>query len=196
MKRKKKQSSNQMTEKRDDVADASKSDSDDLKLQSNELLLAVAQIEYQNELSRITTIDTKLGISMAIDTGALFLILQDWDGLRAGFSSLPDLSSKGALWISQLTPVMQVSAIILLTISLFLLVYAVWTRNYKNIDVDHFFNIDVLKRVPSESALIFLKSYQEATLYNKKVNDGRAKWHNRCLVLMLIAIVLFMFSLF
>ena len=195
MKRKKKQSLNQRPEKQA-VIDASKSDSDDLKLQSNELLLDVAQVEYQSELSRITTVDTKLGISLAIDTGALFLILQDWSGLRTAFSKFPDLSSIGALWISLLAPVMQVSAIVLLTISLFLLVNAVWTRNYKNIDVDHFFNTDVLKRFPSESALIFLKSYHEATLYNKKVNDGRARWHNRCLVLMLIAIVLYMFSLF
>lgn len=170
--------------------------SEEKQLKSGEVLLNAAQIEYQIEISRITAIDTKISIAMAVVVGALFFILQKWEDMDKLFAAMPDTSSVGAFWLSILIPLAQAVSIGMLILDLFLLVRLIKTKEYQTVDPADFCEVDFLSMEPVDASVALIEYYDEATRLNHKITDNRAKWHNRCLVIMFIAIVLYIVTLF
>ena len=166
------------------------------QLKSGEVLLDTAQIEYQIEISRITAIDTKISIAMAVVVGALFFILQKWDDIVKLFMAMPDTSSVGAFWLSILIPLAQAVSIGLLILDLFFLMRLIRTTEYLTVDPADFCDEDFLIMEPEDASTSLIQFYDEATQKNHQTTDKRANQHNRCLVIMFIAIVLYILTLF
>lgn len=166
------------------------------QLKSGEVLLNTAQIEYQIEISRITAIDTKISIAMAVAVGALFFILQKWEDMVDLFNKMPNTSSVGAFWLSILIPLAQAISIGLLIVDLFFLMRLIRTTEYLTVDPADFCDEDFLSMEPEDASTSLIQFYDEATQQNHQTTDKRAKHHNRCLVIMFIAIVLYILTLF
>ena len=166
------------------------------QLKSGGVLLNTAQIEYQIEISRITAIDTKISIAMAVVVGALFFILQKWQDMVDLFNKMPDVSSVGAFWLSILIPLAQAVSIGLLILDLFFLVRLIKTTEYLAVDPADFCDADFLSMESEDASISLIQYYDEATQHNHQITDNRAKWHNRCLMIMLVAIVLYILTLF
>lgn len=165
------------------------------ELTSGSVLLNTMQLDYQTEISRITTLDTKISIAMAVVTGALFFILQSWDRMVDGFKAIPDMSSVGGFWLSVSNPLFQAVSIGLLIMDLIILVSLIRTTEYKTVNPADYCDVDFLSMKPDDASVGLLEAYDAATKINRKISDKRAKRHNISLVIMVVAIGLYIFTL-
>jgi len=164
-------------------------------LTSGSVLLNTAQIDYQIEISRITALDTKISIAMAVVTGALFFILQSWNHMVENFKAIPDTSSVGGFWLSVLNPLFQALSIGLLVLALIILVILIRTKKYQTFNPADYCDIDFLSMNSDNASVALLEPYDKATKINKRISDNRAKWHNISLLIMVVAIGLYILTL-
>ena len=165
------------------------------ELTSGSVLLNTMQIDYQTEISRITALDTKISIAMAVVTGALFFILQSWDRMVDSFKAMPDMSSVGDFWLSVLNPFFQAISISLLILDLIILVILIRTTEYKTVNPADYCDVDFLSMKPDDASVGLLEAYDAANKINGKISSNRAKWHNISLLIMVVAIGLYILTL-
>lgn len=159
-------------------------------LQSGEVLLEMTKTEYQNEFSRTTILDSKVGITLPIIATYFFLVLQ-YDSIKKLFDSEVDNASVLSALISISVPLLFTATLLFASISLLYFFRAISTRAYKTVDPNCFNNGKKLTQPKHVFSSVMVTYYIRALEHNRNVNDERAKLYTRGWTSAIISLGLF-----
>lgn len=164
-------------------------------LQSGEVLFDIAKSEYQNEFSRTSVLDTKIGITLPIVVTYFFILIQ-FESISELFLCTPNSENILTLIGSICIPLLFISAIIVGMISLVLLLCVITTYSYKTIDPACFNSNEKLVLPPNEFSAVMVTYYIRATTHNRQTNDKRVKLYRRGWIAAMISLGLFVIYIF
>ena len=170
-------------------------DSSSSFLQSGEVLFDIAKSEYQNELNRTSVIDTKIGVTLPIVATYFFILIQ-FESIRELFLCEPNCKNVLTTIKSIFTPLLFISAIIVGTISLVLLLCVITTHSYTTIDPSCFNSNEKMSLPPNVFSGVMVTYYIRATTYNRQTNDKRVKLYRRGWIAAMISLGLFVVYIF
>lgn len=147
-------------------------------LESGEVLLDIAKLEYQNEFSRTSMIDSKVGIALPIVATYFFLVVQH-ASIQTLFSSCPNNSSILAFICSVLSPISYVVAVILAGLALFSLFKTITTHSYHTIDVRCFNDPTKISYKKHQFASVMVTYFIRAMEHNRVQNNLRVDLYKR-----------------
>ena len=164
--------------------------------ESSELFFSMAQIEYQNEKERTSTLDSKLGISLPVISAYFFMVIQDTNIgklLESAWNYQKSPVSKGEYIALALYLVAALAAII----SLFHMVRAVMNRNYGSVDMKAFYTAKEMSRPKEQFLAIMINAYLVILEYNRKQNSQKAmEYQTGWIFYMLSLLCFFLYAFF
>ncbi len=163
--------------------------------QSSEILLEIAREEYQNEFSRTSVIDTKVGITLPIVATYFFLVLQ-YESVRSIFAAQIDTRNVTSLLYSVLCPFIYIAAVLCAGVALIFLFRAIITQTYKKVDLK-WFNDKKTMSLPREYFSAAMVTYFiQALEHNSSTNSIRVRLYKRGLIFALISLGFFVAYIF
>lgn len=159
-------------------------------LQSGEVLLEIAKSEYQNEFSRSSVLDTKIGIALPIIATYFFLILQ-YKNFKQLFLVALDFTNVLTVIGCVFGPIIFVAAITSAAIALIYLFRAIVTHSYQKIEPSYFNTKDKMSMPPCVFSGVMVTYYIKASKYNRATNDKRVALYKRGWTLAMISLGLF-----
>lgn len=156
--------------------------------QTDEVILETARIEYQNEHNRTSIIDSKTNIILSF-TAVIFVAF------------IPMINLKNIITVSVVNfgdcilPISIFVFLILSMLSMFLsilsLIKCVFTKEYKVIDTEYFYDINKLKENKDLYSIALAQFYIEATDINKEINDNRIKNYKKGVICTILSVMFF-----
>lgn len=163
--------------------------------QSSEILLEIAKAEYQNEFSRTSVIDTKVGITLPIVVTYFFLVLQ-FESVRKILTTQLDTQNAATLLYSLLCPCIYIGAIICAGTALIYLFRAIITQTYKKVDPKCFNDKKTMSQPKNVFAAVMVTCFILALEHNNLANNIRVALYRRGLSFAIISLGLFVFYIF
>lgn len=160
------------------------------EFESAEVLLEITKAEYQNELSRTSVLDTKVGITLPIIATYFFLVLQ-FDSIKDIFSVRPDTENIAALVFSVCGPLVYLATIICAAIALLELFRAITTQSYRTIEPRSFNDKEKMSYPKNVFSAIMVTFYIRALDHNRSINDARASMYKNGWSVALVSLFLF-----
>lgn len=158
--------------------------------ESSEILLEIAKAEYQNEFSRTSIIDTKVGITLPIIATYFFLVLQ-FESVKSIFMEQLNTRNAAVLLYSLCNPFIYVAAIICAGVSLIFLFRAIITQSYQKIDPACFNEKEKMSQPQKVFSAIMVTYFIQALEYNTEVNNIRVALYKKGLIFAIISLGLF-----
>lgn len=153
-----------------------------------ETLLETAKSEYDNEHSRTTVIDTKIGISLPI-VAAYFIALAQINNYKEIFAF--SILSFWDVFIPSLLFLSYTFSLVLSLISILMMVHVIIMRDYYTIKPRVLYDNDYLSNKKVFLSIELLSLYIEATENNKVQNDSRVPIYRKSWILSVVSIILF-----
>ncbi len=163
--------------------------------ESSEILLEIAKAEYQNEFSRTSVIDTKVGITLPIIVTYFFLVLQ-FESVKNIFSKQIDTRNAVALLCSVCSPFIYFAAIVCAGAALVFLFRAIITQSYQKIDPRWFNEKDIMSRPRNVFSAVMVTYFIQAIEHNSDTNNARIILYKRGLVFAIISLGFFVLYIF
>ena len=157
---------------------------------SAEILFDIARSEYQNEFSRTSIIDTKVGITLPIIATYFFLVLQ-FDSIKIIFLTEPDTKNIATMLWSIFRPLVYIAAIICAGIALIYLFRAIISKAYQTIDPGCFNDKIKMSHPKNIFSAVMVTYYVKVTAFNRSTNDFRITMYRRGWSLALVSLFLF-----
>ncbi len=155
---------------------------------AGEIILETARMEYQNEHNRTSIIDSKTNIILSF-TAIIFVAF------------IPMINLKNIITVNVesfgdcILPISISLFLILSMVSMFLsiisLTKCVFTKEYKVIDTEFFYDVNKLKEDKELYSIALSQFYIEATNINKKTNDNRIKNYKKGVIFTIISVMFF-----
>ena len=158
-------------------------------------LVEIARAEYQNEITRTSTIDTKAGIMTPIVATYFFLVLQHTDIKRELMKQL-NVDTIVSFLYSALPALLYLGCLVLSAISLFFLFKVITTERYDKIAVECFFDPKTINRSIEEFSAGMVAIFIDAITTNSATNNRRVVLYSkgwRCALVSLICFILYIF---
>lgn len=165
------------------------------KFQSSEILLEIAKSEYQNEVSRTSVIDTKVGITLPIIATYFFLVIQ-FDSVKNVFQTEPNIQNIATILFSVGCPLIYIAAIICAGIALIYLFWVIITQPYKKIDPRCFNDKEKMSYSKNDFSAVMVTYYIRALDHNYSVNNTRVTLYKRGWIFAMISLGLFVCYIF
>lgn len=163
--------------------------------QSSEILLEIARAEYQNEFSRTSVIDTKVGITLPIVVTYFFLVLQ-FESIREKFTTQLDTQNAATLLYSLLCPCIYIAAIICAGVALIYLFRAIITHTYKKVNLKCFNDKKTMSHSRNVFAAVMVTCFIQALEHNSLANNVRVALYRRGLSFAIVSLGFFVFYIF
>lgn len=144
-----------------------------IEFESSEILLEIVKSEYQNEISRTSCIDTKVGITLPIITTYFFQVLQS-KCVEKIFSDQINTQNIATILFSVCGPLIYVSTLVFAIVALICLFYAILTRPYRKVDAKCFNTRDKMSLSKNEFSAVMVTYFARALEHNHLTNDKRA----------------------
>ena len=155
---------------------------------SGEIYMDIAKSEYENELKRTQTIDTKTNISLVVVT-AFFFAIASYVHYKEYFEiSITSVSE--AVWpLCQLSAI--VAAFVLVTLSIVWFMRVITVRSYKVLEAKYYSDVEAISTERGLYAAGVAKHYINATIINSETNQKRVKVYQHGVIFAIISIILF-----
>ena len=163
--------------------------------QSGEVLFDIAKSEYQNEHSRTSVIDSKVGIALPIVATYFFLVLQ-YSDVKTIFANKVDTTSVATVLYSVSPPILYIATLLFAVLSLVFLFQSIVTHSYKTIDPASFNEKEKLDLSKATFSAVMVTYYIRATDHNRNTNDSRVVLYKRGWEFALISLGLFVLYVF
>lgn len=163
--------------------------------QSSGILLDIVKTEYQNEFSRTSVIDTKVGITLPIIATYFFLLLQ-FDSIKEIFREEPNVQNVTTILVSVCSPLIYIAAILCAGISLIYLFRSIITQSYRTIDASCFNDKEKMSQPQDVFSAVMITYYIRALEHNHHTNDIRVILYKRGWILAMISLGLFVCYIF
>lgn len=163
--------------------------------ESSEILLEIAKAEYQNEFSRTSVIDTKVGITLPIIATYFFLVLQ-YESVRSIFTKQLDTRNAVVLLYSACSPFIYVAAIVCAGAALIFLFRAIITQSYRKIDPKCFNDKEMMSHPRPVFSAVMVTYFIQAIEHNNVTNNARIILYKRGLVFAIISLAFFVLYIF
>lgn len=180
---------------KEETADSAKEMRADTGFQSGEILLEIAKSEYQNEHSRTSVIDSKVGITLPIIATYFFLVLQ-FDSMKSILTSSPNMQNIATIIFSVVRPLIYIMTIIFAGIALVYLFRAIISQSYMTVDPCFFNDKDTMSRPKEVFSAVMVTYYVRALEYNRATNDTRIIFYKRGWIFTMISLGLFVSYIF
>ena len=141
--------------------------------ESSEVFLSMVQAEYQNEIERAASIDTKLSISLPIIATYLFSIVQ-YSGLRILDSMVGSMGIRAFLFI-----IIYALFLFFAGISCVQMVMSTVTHQYETVDMNKLNSARHISMPKEQYCAAVSARYIHAAFRNALQNDKRGKLHTR-----------------
>lgn len=141
---------------------------------SSEIFLKSVQAEYQNEISRISVLDSKLNLSLPVISTYFFLVIQR-SNLKELYNYAWEAESNSVFTIRFLDIVAYSIAIVLAIVSLGYTIHAALIHSYKVVDVRQFNNPAEMSVDKNQYSAVISTYYIRAMEINVVQNDERAR---------------------
>lgn len=155
-----------------------------------EILFDIAKSEYQNEFTRTSVIDSKVGVTLPIIATYFFLVLQ-FDSMREIFLTNPDTQNVAMMFWAICRPLIYIAAVVCAGIALMSLFRAIIAQAYQTIDPAYFHDKKTMSYSKNEFSAVVVTHYIEATTFNRSTNDLRIARYKRGWSFALISLFLF-----
>lgn len=143
-----------------------------MEIESVQALFELANNEYEHEQNRISSIDTKVSITLPIVSALLLAVAAQCQ--IAQIIAIPDT----ACWTVVrciLLFLSYVGALALSSVSLIWTVQCVWPRQYLTLEVGYFYDEQIINESPNVIRSMATNKLIEAINRNKQVNETRMK---------------------
>lgn len=152
------------------------------------LLMNTSREEYNNELSRTTTIDNKTNISLPIISAYFFMLAQSTE-----YRTLFDVSidSFDDLILPTVFLLLYISSLVLSFFACIEMIKVIFFKKYITINVEDLYNDDFLKRDSAVLSTELIGLYAQAISHNKTQNDSRIRLYKNGWILAVLSISLF-----
>lgn len=159
---------------------------------SAELMLSVLQKEYEYEINRKNSLESRAGILLTF-TGALLVLL-------SSSLKLPDFNEIEIKTFYEALPYVfilfiNIIIIALLIVTIIILFSVISIRTYNRIEIKGFNEANAKENLHI-IALDLMKSYKDVLNYNIEVNNKKAKLFNLGVLLITISIIIFSINFF
>ena len=141
--------------------------------ESSEIFLSMVQAEYQNEIERAASIDTKLSISLPIIATYLFSIVQ-YSGLRILDSMVENMGIRAFYFI-----LIYGLALAFGSASCVQMVMSIVTHQYETVDMNKLNSARHISMPREQYCAAVSARYIHAAFRNALQNDKRGKLHTR-----------------
>ena len=161
-----------------------------MKFDSASVIYELAIAEYQNEISRTSILDTKIGVLFPI-SATYFFLLMGKDGVR---NKVKSLFESTFTWDRvHVVELLAVLCVIIAYASVALFTLAVMTHSYDMIESSQVNSKEYFEKDPDEFKAVFTSVYISAIEKNKEVNDKRSKRYLIGVILLPFSLALFFF---
>lgn len=163
--------------------------------QSSEILLDIAKSEYQNEFSRTSVIDTKVGITLPVIATYFFLVLQ-FENVKDIFMAIPNTQNIATVLFSIFTPVLYLAIIVCAGVALVYLFLAIITQSYKTVDPRCHNNKKEMSQPKETFSAVMITYYIRACDHNHVTNNKRVKLYKHGWCFAMVSLGLFVCYVF
>lgn len=163
--------------------------------QSGEILLDITRSEYQNEFSRTSVIDSKVGITLPVIATYFFLVLQ-FDSIKSIFASKPDTRNAVTALISVCSPLVYIAAIIFAGTALVYLFRAIMSQSYMLVEPCFFNDKEKMSKPREVFSAVMVTYYIRALEYNREKNNARIVLYKRGWLFTMVSLGLFVCYIF
>jgi hypothetical protein len=180
-------------EKTASVEDVEKSEGENLEYPAAKLMLSIAQKEYEYEVDRKKTLETRAGIFVAF-TGVVLTFLSN--NLKTSF--FKSIGEDQFILYATIFAVFFVIPIILLLVALYSFVHVIITKPYTRIELKDF-NDSHAKLKEDVTAVRYAKAYVKIVSLNSEKNNKKTKYFNTgviCTSISSVLLILFYFITF
>lgn len=157
----------------------------DNKYPSGEVFLQICKSEYENEQNRTSVIDSKANIVISL-AGVFFVAITQIINLKKIFQI--EIESFADALVPTLLLLTIIGSITTAFIAIIFFLKVVFTKKYKSLDAEYFYDINKLKQEVDLYSIAVSQFYIEVTKVNAFLNDVRVKWYKRGLILLIISI--------
>lgn len=155
---------------------------------SGEILLQTSIKEYESEKNRTSVIDSKTNIVISL-TAILFIAITEIVDLNKL------LSVKSTYFATNLLTAILflsiVSSIVFAFLALIFFLKVIFTKAYKSIDANYFYDTDKLKIDPQLFSIALSRFYIDAIVVNAKANDKRINYYKKGMSLLIVSVATF-----
>ncbi|MGD7054762.1 hypothetical protein [Sutcliffiella horikoshii] len=174
---------------------AFKKSSEELKYPSGELLLSVIQKEYDYELTRKTTLESRAGIVLTLSISILTFIVTN---INIDKLFLLDTSKVDAVVLITLFLIITLIAICSIVTSIFFLIRVLLTYEYRRLELKDF-NKEYGVYEKDIIAMALTEEYRNVVSANQKVNNDKTNFYKigvySAISLVISAILMYILSL-
>ena len=142
--------------------------------QSSEKFLSMVQRDYESEKERAAALDSKIALSLPVISAYFFLLAQD-TRIRELWPFVMEAGYSVASVRQFLSLLLYVIAILTAFFSLFLMIHATWTRNFKELDIMRSNNAVFMSMSPELFSARVVTDYVRQVERNRKANGIRSK---------------------
>ncbi|MEG2433853.1 MAG: hypothetical protein RSB25_19670 [Acinetobacter sp.] len=143
-----------------------------MNTESVQALFELANNEYEHELNRISSIDTKVSITLPIVSALLLAVASQCQ--IAQIIDIPDTACWTVIRCILLS-LLYVGALALSSLSLVWTVQCIWPRQYLTLEVGYFYDEQLINETPDVIKTMAANRIIEAITRNKQVNETRMK---------------------
>ena len=142
--------------------------------ESSEMFLSMVQKEYESEKERAAALDSKIALSLPVISAYFFLLAQDTH-IRELWPFVMEAGYSVASVRQFLSLLLYVIAILTAFFSLFLMIHATWTRNFKELDIMRSNNAIFMSMSPELFAARIVTDYLRQVDRDREANGVRSK---------------------
>ena len=159
--------------------------------ESSEMFLSMAQKEYESEKERAAALDSKISLSLPVISAYFFLLAQDtniqklWPVVMENGYSIENIR----FFLSLL---LYVVAIVSVFLSLFWMIHATWTHNFKELDITRSNDARFMSMSKELFSARIATDYVEQVEKNRTANSRRSKEYRTGWIFGLISLSCFL----
>lgn len=162
--------------------------SKDPEYQSGEILLDLCKSEYESEKSRTSIIDSKTNIVISL-TAVFFIAITQVINFKKILSV--NIDSFANVLIPTILFISIIASLVTGFVALIYFLRVIFTKEYKSVDVNYFYNKDKLKVDKQLFSIATAQFYIEAINVNVSANDHRIKLYRKGMIFLIVSIVTF-----